>query len=279
MTVDLTQLVSALMLLLVAGCVLYATISFFRVKFPEVAEGTLRYTPLEAIGITIAGYIVAQVAAALLFGAYFTITGSEVDSIGALANFSYIAIVSLLYGSIVVMFLRKRGVHLRKIGVNNARASHLAYAALAFVIYMPITGVVQTIASKYLAIDVAQPQELGFATNVVGVELLATFIALVIIPPLFEELVMRGFLYTGLRQKMNVITAAVITSVIFGVAHLQLGSGNPPLWVAAIDTFVLSMFLVYLREKTGSLWPAISLHAIKNFLAFTVLFVLKLPIS
>jgi membrane protease YdiL (CAAX protease family) len=64
--------------------------------------------------------------------------------------------------------------------------------------------------------------------------------------------------------------------LLFAAAHLQWGSGAPLLWVAAIDTFVLSMVLSTLREKTGSLWSAIGLHAIKNGVAFTLLFVLRL---
>jgi membrane protease YdiL (CAAX protease family) len=35
------------------------------------------------------------------------------------------------------------------------------------------------------------------------------------------------------------------------------------------------MVLAYLREKTGSLWPPIGLHALKNFVAFMALFVFK----
>jgi membrane protease YdiL (CAAX protease family) len=119
---------------------------------------------------------------------------------------------------------------------------------------------------------VEQSQELGF--NPVGtVELILTFISLVILPPLVEELLMRGYLYTSLKKKLSKIAAALVTSVIFAAAHLQFGSGAPLLWVAAIDTFVLSLFLVSLREKTGGLWASMTLHATKNLIAFMSLFI------
>ena len=85
----------------------------------------------------------------------------------------------------------------------------------------------------------------------------------------------RGFLFTGLTQKMNVVLAAIVTSIIFAAAHLQWGSGAPLLWAAAADTFTLSMVLVWLRHKTGSLWPGIGVHFIKNGIAFLALFVFK----
>ena len=123
-------------------------------------------------------------------------------------------------------------------------------------------------------VNLEQEQQLGFDKETQGAALALIFIALVILPPLIEEIVMRGFLYTGIRQKLKIWQAALITSFVFCIAHLQLGEGAPPLYVAAIDTFFLSLFLVYLREKTGSLWAGIFTHGIKNGLAFTLLFIL-----
>jgi membrane protease YdiL (CAAX protease family) len=82
-------------------------------------------------------------------------------------------------------------------------------------------------------------------------------------------------LYKGLRNKFSFPVAAVATSLLFALGHLQFGSGAPLLWVAGLDTFVLSVVLCYLREKTGSLWPGIMIHAAKNAVAFSVLFLFK----
>jgi len=54
------------------------------------------------------------------------------------------------------------------------------------------------------------------------------------------------------------------------------GSGEPLLWIAALDTFILSFVLIYLKEKTGSLWPPIGLHMLKNSLAFISIFILHI---
>jgi membrane protease YdiL (CAAX protease family) len=76
-----------------------------------------------------------------------------------------------------------------------------------------------------------------------------------------------------LKKGLNVFWACAITSSLFAIAHLQVGSGEPLLWSAAVDTFVLSLILIYLREKTGSLWTSVGLHSLKNFIAFLGLFV------
>jgi len=125
------------------------------------------------------------------------------------------------------------------------------------------------------SLNFEQEQEIGFSTAVSGLTLVPIFISLVVLPPVVEEILARGFLYTGLRTKLKPILATLITSVLFAVAHLQWGEGAPLLWVAAIDTFVLSMVLCYLRETTGRLAAPIMLHAIKNGIAFAALFIFK----
>jgi membrane protease YdiL (CAAX protease family) len=121
------------------------------------------------------------------------------------------------------------------------------------------------------SLNLEQKQELGFDMATTGKNLLPIFVSLVILPPVVEEIVTRGFLYTNLRSRVAIVPAAIITSILFAAAHLGEASDGL-LWVAAIDTFVLSMVMCHLREKTGSLWPSMGVHFIKNGLAFFVLF-------
>ncbi len=62
-------------------------------------------------------------------------------------------------------------------------------------------------------------------------------------------------------------SAAILTSIMFAAAHMQ--------WNVAVDTFALSLALCYLVEKSDSILPSIVLHALKNSVAFTVLFLVK----
>ncbi len=46
------------------------------------------------------------------------------------------------------------------------------------------------------------------------------------------------------------------------MGHLEFGDNQPLLWIAGIDTFVLSLVLTpYAREKTGSIWTSVGIHA------------------
>ncbi|MEJ0073120.1 MAG: CPBP family glutamic-type intramembrane protease [Candidatus Saccharibacteria bacterium] len=43
--------------------------------------------------------------------------------------------------------------------------------------------------------------------------------------------------------------------------------------MGAIDTFTLSVVLCYIREKTGTLWSGVLIHALKNGIAFLSLYI------
>jgi membrane protease YdiL (CAAX protease family) len=133
-------------------------------------------------------------------------------------------------------------------------------------------AVVQGISS----INTDQQQQIGFENASGLLPLSLVFISLVILPAFVEEIMIRGFLYSGLLKKYSKKIAAILASLIFAVAHLQLGSGEPPLWIAAIDTFILSVVLIYLRERTGNIWAGVAVHIIKNSFAFVSLFIVKL---
>lgn len=142
----------------------------------------------------------------------------------------------------------------------------LAGYIIYFIMLLAATFVLIQFVPSYIA---DQPQELGF-TALYGLERIIGFIVFVIVAPVVEELIMRGFLYGKLRQaKMPMWPAAVIVSVIFGALHGQ--------WNVAVDTFILSMVACYLREATGTIWPGVVIHMIKNGVAFTLLFVVTLP--
>jgi membrane protease YdiL (CAAX protease family) len=117
-----------------------------------------------------------------------------------------------------------------------------------------------------------QSQEVGFDALNSSMDSVLAFAALVILPPIGEEVLMRGYLFSGLRSRMTFVYAGVITSVLFGAAHLGTGPADTTLWVAGIDTFLLSLVLVYLREKTGALYAPMLVHAANNLVAFGVHF-------
>jgi membrane protease YdiL (CAAX protease family) len=80
----------------------------------------------------------------------------------------------------------------------------------------------------------------------------------VIFAPVVEELFFRGFLFQGFRQQYGWVKGGLLSSFIFGVAHL-----DP---VAFIPTSILGFLLAYMYHRSNSVWPPIILHVLVNAL-------------
>ncbi len=234
-----------------------------------------------AVFSTVVIYFLSQIIALNLLALYFVTQGASTDEviqwlrtgvIGPFVNQLAVAVVGIFLVRWALKFLKSNWAG---IGLKRPKPVDLIRALVGYGWYSVAYLLVIYLVSTFLTfIDVTQVQQLAFSTETSGVALALVFLGLVVLPPIYEEVLVRGLLFTGLRKNLSLPTTAIITSLLFGAAHLGWGNGEPLLWIAAIDTFILSIVLVYLREKTGSLWPAIWLHAIKNFVAFTVLFII-----
>lgn len=100
--------------------------------------------------------------------------------------------------------------------------------------------------------------------------ILLTFLTTVIIAPLFEEMIFRGYLYTAMftsfkRKKERM----VVNAMLFAAAHVFLVSfilgAEIPYYI-----FVLGYLLAKLYEESRSILPGILLHALNNLLVFGI---------
>jgi len=233
---------------------------------------------IQAIIIGFLLYLVPPVIASIVIALGVAISGvSSADAEqwlknAASAQFVYVLITEALIIGAITWLLKNLKETWHSIGVRRPKFEHIAYTLGGFISYYAIYIAVAVILSQILALNFNQRQEIGFSTNSTGTNMAFAFAALVILPPIVEEILFRGFLYTRFRRALSVKWAAVAVSVLFAAAHLQFGSGNALLWVAALDTFILSLVLVYLREKTGTIWAGVGVHALKNLIAFLILF-------
>lgn len=242
----------------------------------ETIREKLHYGPLSALLITVGSFFGSQLLAGVVVSFFPLFIGWDEARIqqwfdnSVLPQTLIIALSGLISILLIRLFLHMRGNRLIQLGLGRPKLSFIWQALAGFAVYM-VGYLVLLVAVKALipALDLEQKQELGFDFSAKENIVLLAF-SLVIIPPVVEEIVMRGFLFGGLRTKVPFIFAALGTSLLFAAAHLPAAKDGL-LWVGAIDTFVLSMVLCYLREKTGNLWPAIAVHALKNSIALIYL--------
>lgn len=132
---------------------------------------------------------------------------------------------------------------------------------VAIVIAMGITAIF----NNFPWFNGNETQELGFSIYMMGWERGIAFLALVIIAPLAEELIFRGWLYGHLRIKIPKTIAIIVTSLVFAVVHMQ--------WNVGITVFAMSIVNCVLREITGTIYAGTLVHMINNGVAFYLVYI------
>ncbi len=239
------------------------------------------WNPWIGVLLVIAIYVLSQVVGLviLIYPAFHHWSGAQSSNWlnnSIYAQFLYILIVEAFTVAAVLMLLKWYKVDRKVIGLRRLKLKDPLYAlAAAPIYYILYILTVIVISAFYKGLNVSEGQNVGF-NHVHGVaELIVTFISLVILPPIAEEILVRGFLYSSLKKGLPQIAAALVTSVIFAGAHLPEGAAGL-LWIGFIDTFILSMVLIFLREKTGGLYAGMMLHGLKNGVAYYVLYLAPL---
>ena len=88
-------------------------------------------------------------------------------------------------------------------------------------------------------------------------------VTVVVMAPLFEEVIFRGVLLESTRVRYGVVAAWLLSSAIFGIVHV-----HP---TVVVNAFVMGLVLAFIYLRTDSLWSAIILHAINNGIAYLAL--------
>ncbi len=82
---------------------------------------------------------------------------------------------------------------------------------------------------------------------------------MIVLAPLNEEILFRGVLYSGFTKTFGRFLAAVLVTCLFALIHFSvIGSGY---WLDIPVLFLISSLLILVRVLSGSLYPAMSLHA------------------
>lgn len=216
------------------------------------------------------GFMLAQ-AIIIVLASGLQAIGVPLDSANTtVLNATLMAVVYTLSVVIVVgvpWLVKKRRTTRKELGIQELPVwLDLLWAPVGYVVYAFLAVLAIWAATMFLPfVDIDQVQDTGFALIGERFEYVLAFIALVIIAPIAEEILFRGYLLQKLRRRAPLWIAILITSLTFAIVHFA--------WNVGIDVFVLSIVLCILRVVTGNLWASIFLHMLKNGIAYYFLFI------
>jgi hypothetical protein len=182
-----------------------------------------------------------------------------------ISAFVYMLTLFLVIG--LPAIVKKQRIDFYGFGLHRApNWIDITMAPVGLIVYFVISVVLVTLATSFLPwFNEAESQSTGFSQLFDQYEYILAFVTLVVIAPVAEEILFRGYLFGKLKKYFPLWLAIFATSIVFGLIH---GA-----WNLALDTFSLSIVLCILRQTTGSLWAPILLHMTKNSIAFYILFI------
>lgn len=86
--------------------------------------------------------------------------------------------------------------------------------------------------------------------------LLFGLLNIALVPAICEEVLFRGYVLRSFEKSWGIITAVVISGIVFGLFHIQLGN--------ALPLATLGIILALMTWFSGSIWPAVAAHFLNN---------------
>jgi uncharacterized protein len=154
------------------------------------------------------------------------------------------------------------GLAFRRLGLVRFALSALGWMLLALFLYYLFAGFFAELILEPEQDDISDELGVGDESLLVSVSAVLLIVGLA---ALSEELFFRGFVFSGLRSRMSVWPAAVISGLVFGLVHAPTGI------TTVVPLAVLGVVLAWLYDRTGSLWPSVIAHALNNALALAIL--------
>lgn len=184
--------------------------------------------------------------------------------------------VSYAITLVLVVFVPKKlkkewGINRDKLGLNGLPTwTDIGLAPIGYVVMFILSSIVTAFFSLFSWFNADEAQEVGYSVGMSDSEKIIAFVSLVVIAPIIEEVIFRGWLYGKLRARYAMPISILLTSILFGIVHLQ--------WNVGVNVFATSVVLCLMREITGTVYSGILLHVLKNGIAFFLLYILKIVI-
>jgi membrane protease YdiL (CAAX protease family) len=183
-----------------------------------------------------------------------------------------IFVAILLAGAMIHIVVAERGGHLRDLGIRGKFFGGIGLGLTAFLVVQPFLRLVAVLEERAARdgwipdISVQQIIQVISKTRSGWVVALAAIVAIVV-APISEELLFRGFLQPALGHWVGHRSAIVLSAAFFAVAHMDL--------YAMPILLLLGIALAYVYDRTRSLAAPVALHMAFNGMTLLSIFAFR----
>lgn len=150
----------------------------------------------------------------------------------------------------------------RTFGFHKIRFTNLLLLIVYILLFYPLITFANAISMIFVDNVIAES-----ANQFYSMGFLKTFLLVAVVPAFCEELVVRGAIYGGYRREGASIGAIVLSSLIFGLLHMNLNQ--------APYAFVIGVVICLAYEATGSIFAGMFIHLMINGFSVFSMFLLN----
>lgn len=163
-----------------------------------------------------------------------------------------VAPTTIITGVCIVLIYIGKSLIQRKCTIKKISLEMIVLMmSIGYVANIIVSGIVDMLPKNLITNGYSDSINLALSTDNFWQLLLATGIA----APILEEIIFRDWIYNS-WSKINILVAMIISSFMFGVAHLNL--------IQSTYAFILGMLFVYINSKFNSILPGIIMHLTVN---------------
>jgi membrane protease YdiL (CAAX protease family) len=142
--------------------------------------------------------------------------------------------------------------------LNNVKAINVTLAIICpLLLFLLLDNFLDPIFNRLFPVSENQYQEMLATMRLTPV---ATFIQVCLVAPFTEEMLMRGYILHGLKNKYGALTAVLLSTALFAVIHINIGQ----ILSALIGGLIIA--LLYLETKSVSC--CILTHILYNTISY-----------
>lgn len=161
----------------------------------------------------------------------------------------------------VVIYMRINGLKSAKeLGYHSIKIGTIFMTALLGLLVMPIASFVNILTQFFVSNTMVQASD-----QLTDAPIIVVIFITGVLAPVIEEFIFRGVMNTGFKKYITPLGAAVVSSIMFGLMHLNINQ--------TCYAIVLGLIFAIVNEASGSVLTSTIIHIVINTVNMAMLVV------
>ena len=202
-------------------------------------------------GITDAILVLVLGLMILVYGAGMILTATNDALLSTAISLILVALLAIIYCWYINTSFKQT------FALRNFKLKYLLQGIVMMLVSLGIVILIQNLLLNFFP-NLGETAEL-ISNLMINESIVIQLLVFALCPAICEEILFRGFILHSLNVKNKPVVAIVLTSVLFGVYHMNL--------LQFITGLLLGSVLGYITYKSKSIYPAMILHFMNNTIA------------